>query len=164
MLYACLMSAKHLLDTLYALPLSSYYGFSIITLSQLGYGLSTAFKLCFLEVTGWDLPHVRSTVNLGHYFDHFVSNLERVGAQIDSSQPAPTKIAFCTGCARAMRRVKGWYDARLAAETAERVQQQEEQTGLAGLEDVMSGENFCWDEAFFNNGDWEDFIGDFIQP
>jgi hypothetical protein len=161
MLYACLISAKSLLDILLALPLSSYYGFSIITLSQLGYGLSTVFKLSFIEVPGWDLTHVRSTVNLLQYFEHFISNFEQVGAQIDNSQPTLAKIAFCTGCSRAMGRVKGWYEARLAAETEEK--QQEEQTGLTGIDDILGAENFnYWDEAFFKE-DWEQIMGDFMQ-
>lgn len=155
------MAAKSLLDILYALPLSSYYGFSIITLAQLGYSLSTVFKLSFIEVPGWDLAHVRSTVNLGQYFEHFISNFEKAGAQIDNSQPTPAKIAFCTGCSRAMGRVRGWYDTRVAMETAEK--QQEEQTDLTGLEDVLSGDSFnYWDQAFFQ-GDWEEIMGDFMQ-
>jgi hypothetical protein len=155
------MAAKSLLDNLYALPLSSYYGFSIITLSQLGYGLSTVFKLSFIEDPGWDLAHVRSTANLGQYFEHFIANFEQVGAQIDNSQPIPAKIAFCTGCSRAVGRIKGWYETRLAAETEEK--QQEEQPGLTGLDDILGGENFqYWDQAFFQ-GDWEEIMGDFMQ-
>jgi hypothetical protein len=161
MLYACLVSAKSLLDNIFALPLSSYYGFSIITLSQLGYGLSTAFKLFFIEVPGWDLTYVRSTVNLLQYFEHFIAKFEQAGAQIDNTQPTPTRISFCTGCSRAMGRVKGWYEVRLAAETEEK--QREQQTGLTGIDDILGAENFnYWDEAFFK-GDWEEIMGDFMQ-
>jgi hypothetical protein len=60
MMYSCLLSAKALLEHLLTIPMTSYYGLSIIGLSQLGYGLSTMTKLSLIEVPGWDNAHVRS--------------------------------------------------------------------------------------------------------
>jgi hypothetical protein len=164
MLYACLISAKSFLDIMSALPLSSFYGLSIVSLSQLSHGLSTVFKLSFLDVPGWDLVHVRETVNLLPYFEHFISQLGQIGAQIDNLQRPPAKRSFFTGCSLAMVRVKGWYEARLAAETEKK--QQEEQPGLTGMEDILSGEKFDFMDdnlyAYFM-GDWQDAMGEFMQ-
>ncbi len=33
------------------------------------------FKLCFVEDPGWDLVHVRETVDLTSYFDYLVSKM-----------------------------------------------------------------------------------------
>jgi hypothetical protein len=163
MLYACLISAKSFLDIYLTLPLSSYYGMSIVTLAQLGHALSTLFKLLFVDVPGWDLAHVRETANLLHYFEHIIGRFEQVGAQIDNSQATPAKRSFCSGGALAMGRVKGWYEARIAAETEKR--QQEEQAGLRGLEDFLSGEKFDYLDEAYLMGDWkwDEIVGDFMQ-
>lgn len=160
MLYACLTSAKALLDDILVLPSSSYYSMSHMTLAQVGHVLATAFKLCFVDVPGWDLAHVRSTVNILRYFDHLISQFRHVGALIDNSQQPPGKRSFPTGCALALGRVRGWYENRVAAE--KEATQQEEQTGPTGMEDTFMGENFDYfDEAFM--GDWQTFAGDFMQ-
>lgn len=131
-----------------------------MTLGQLGHVLATVFKLSFIDVPGWDLAHVRSTVNLLEYFEHFIGQFEQVGALIDNSQRPFVKRSFPTGCSLAMARVKGWYENRIAVE--KETTQQEEQTGLAGMEDTFNGENFNhFDDAFM--GDWQDFAGDFMQ-
>lgn len=160
MLYTCLMSAKSLLDVFMTLPRSSYYGMSIIALAQLGHVLSTVFKLCFIDVPGWDLAHVRTTINLLHYFEHFIAQFGQVGAQIDSQQP-PGKRSFPTGCSLAMGRVKGWYESKIAAETEK--EQQDELTGLTCMEDILSGEKVDYlNDAYFM-GDWQEIMGEFMQ-
>lgn len=125
--------------------------------------MSTTFKLSFIEVPGWDLAHVRATVDLNHYFQQIISRFEQVGAQVDSSQAVPAKRSFCTGGALALGRVKGWYDVRVAADAEKG--QQEDQAGLAGMEDLLSGEKFDYFDDAYLMGDWkwEEIMGDFMQ-
>src|ERR1700710_2208448 len=109
MLYTYLLCAKSLLDIFIEQPISSYSGFSVTNLAQIAHACSTLFKLSFLEEVGWDLVHVRQTVNLPAYFDQLISNFTQAGAAIDSAQRSPSKESFPTGSARAMARVKDWY-------------------------------------------------------
>ena len=162
MLYACLMSAKSVIDTILSLPVSLCNSTSIVTLSQLGFAISTAFRLSFIEVPGWDLAHVRATVDLGDYFQQVISRFEQVGAQVDRSQAVPGKRSFCTGAALAMGRVKGWYDVRVAADAEKG--RQEEQTGLTGMEDLLNGEELNYfEDTLIGDWKWEDIMGDFMH-
>lgn len=119
MLYVCLLSAKTFLDLMLENPLSCYFGYSIINLSQIGHALSTLVKLSFVEEDGWNLTNVRETINLRSYFNRFIARFEEAGAVIDKAQLTACKISFPTGCSRAMRRVLAACEAKLASETAE---------------------------------------------
>lgn len=67
------MASKSLLDAVVSLPLAAYHAFPFPNLPQVGVGLFNVFKLAFVEDPGWDLIHVRETINLASYLDHFVS-------------------------------------------------------------------------------------------
>src|SRR4051794_20567879 len=69
MLYSCLLAAQSLLEVFIAQPLTSFYGFAVVNLSQIGQACSTLFKLSLVEEVGWDLAQIRQTVNLGGYLD-----------------------------------------------------------------------------------------------
>ena len=67
------MASKSLLDAVITLPLAAYHAFPFPNLPQVALGLFTLFKLAIVEDPGWDLVHVRETINLASYFDHLVS-------------------------------------------------------------------------------------------
>ncbi len=69
------MACKSLLDAFLTLPLSVYHVVPVQNMSQVGFCLINLFKLTFAEDPGWDLAHVRETVNLASYFDHLVSKI-----------------------------------------------------------------------------------------
>jgi hypothetical protein len=148
MLYACLLPAKAYLDLMLEQPISTYLGLSIIGLSQLGHALSTLIKLSYADEDGWVLADMRPDIDLPGYLDRFAALFEQAGDSIDSIQPAPCKIAYPTGCSRAMRRVRTAYDAKIAAES----------DGFPALGDAdldaLSFEHF--DDAY-----WESVIGNF---
>ena len=155
MLYSCLLATKTLFEIFLAQSLASYCGFSIIHLAQIGHGLSTLFKLSLIEDVGWDLAHVRETVNLQYYFDRLIARFEEAGAAIDQCQKPPCREAFATGCSRAMRRIKGWYEAKVAADTVQESGQ--EQGNLMNMDDVCISGGFDYlDDAY-----WQDVLDDF---
>lgn len=69
------MASKSLLDAFLTLPLSACHAVPFPNLPQLGFGVLNLFKLAFVEDPGWDLVHVRETVHLASYFEHFVSQM-----------------------------------------------------------------------------------------
>lgn len=154
MLYACLLSAKSLLDVFVAQPLSAYFGFSITNLAQIGHACSTLFKLSLVEEMGWDLVHVRQTVNLSAYLDQLVSNFEQAGAAIDNCQRAPSKESFPTGCARAMGRTKAWYEAKVASESESEGHQR--QPSFTGIDDMLNGNGF----DYLDDSYWQEIMAD----
>lgn len=113
MLYACLLSAKSLLDLFLAEPSSSYFGFSIANLAQLGHACSTLFKLSLVEEIGWDIVYVRQTANIAAYLEQLALRFEQAGTAIDHAQRSPSKESFPTGLGRAMRRMKEFYEAKI---------------------------------------------------
>ena len=153
MLYACLMSVKAVFGAFFTLPVSLCNSMSTITFSQLRHATLIAFKLSFIEVPGWDLAHVRQALPLLEYLEQMISRLGQVGAQVDSCQTVPAKRSFCTGGALATRRVKGWYEARIAAEAEKG--RQEQQASLTSVDDVTGGEIFDYFDDTYLMVDWE---------
>ncbi|TVY94178.1 Transcriptional regulator, partial [Lachnellula willkommii] len=160
MLHSCLTSAKALLDLFLTQPLSVYYTLTSIELSHLGQSMATIFKLSMIDEPGWDLTYVRKTVNPRDYFDRMINNFDQVGTVIDQSQPEPCRISFLTGCANAMRKIRGVYEAKIAAETAQTTSQ--EQTNSLALDGMLNGDQMIdWmDDAY-----WQDLLndGNFMQ-
>jgi len=154
MLYSSLISTKTLLDSYLIQPVS-YSAFSALDLGQLGHGMSNLLKLSVLEEPGWDLAYVRQTMNLSYYFEQIISKFEAVGASLSAMQPVPTKDNFPTGCARAMRRVKNWYEAKVAAE-AQTVAGEGTTTEDVLITDDLVGSQF----DYLNEAYWLELMGD----
>lgn len=160
MLYGCLVSSQKLLNGYVNRPISAYKAFCVIDLSHMGRGLSTLLKLSLLEETGWDLSYVRQTANLSYYFNELASRFEQVGEVIDRLQKKPVRdraSSFPTGCARAMRMVQQWYEAKIAADAAQSGQHAvpELAVPLGGMDDMMLD-----DFDFMNDANWLDLMGD----
>ena len=136
---------------------------SMIALSQMKHAISTALKLSFIEVPGWDLTQVRATLDLGEYFDQLINRFSQAGAEIDRCQAIPVKRNLLVGGSLGLARIKGWYDAKISTEADKG--QQEEQAGLAGMEDILSGEKFDYfdETSLIADWQWEEIMGDFIQ-
>jgi len=160
MLHSCLTSSKALLDLFLTQPLSVYYTLTSIDLANLGQSMATIFKLSMIDEPGWDLTYVRKTINPRDYFDRMINNFEHVGRIIDQSQPEPCRHSFPTGCANAMKKIRGVYEARMAAETAQDTSQ--EQTNSLALDGLLNSDQMIdWmDDAY-----WQDLLndGNFMQ-
>jgi hypothetical protein len=156
MLYTCLTSTKLFLDYCLNEPLAAYFTFCGVDLTQLGHGLSILFKLSLVDEVGWDLVNVRQTVNFASYFEKFYTNFEQVGIAIDQNQPSPCNDSFHTGCARKMKKAKGWFDAKVAAEVQSSGFQ--DMAAFLDMEDVLNS-------GYFNDSFWEELMaeGGFIQ-
>jgi len=147
MLYSALVSTKSLLDLFVSQPLVSYFGFCIPNTAQIGHALSTLFKLSVINEVGWDLQHIRRTVNLPAYFDQLISKFEEAGAQIDNMQTSPCRESFPTACAKAMARVKCWYEQKVALESESNLQTQ---PSMSGLDDLFAVNSFDYlDDAYW---------------
>jgi len=151
MLWACLLSVKKLLDLFLSQDLSEYFSFCLVDLAHLGHSMSTLFKLSFVEEDGWELVTVRQSANFISYFDQLLGNFEQVGVTIDQSQRSPCKDSFPTGCARAMKKVKSWYEAKIATES--------EQSGMQDQMNFMDFEH-VFNYAYFSDPNWEELMAD----
>lgn len=96
---------------------------------------------------------MRKTISTCEYFDRLITNLDQVGTEIDQSQPEPCRNSFPTGCANAMRRIKGVYEAKVAAE-------QERDTAILEGMGIMSDQMDWLDDAY-----WQELLNDgtFLQ-
>lgn len=158
MLYACLLAAKTFVNLMLEQPPADYFGYSQINLSQIGHGLSTLIKLCFVEEDGWNLTNVRETINLHSCFGQIITHFERAGEAIDRLQVAPCKASLPTGCSRAMRRVLVACEVKFAAES-EPAGFQAQQPDYAAMEEPLP--NISYDH--FDDAYWEAIISDFTQ-
>jgi hypothetical protein len=151
--YACLISCQTLLNKFIDMPVSAYFGFSLMDLAHIGHSCSTLLKLSLVEEPGWDLAHVRQTVNAQYYFDQIASKFIQAGNSIDQIQNRVCSESFPTGCGRAMSRVKTWYEAKISAETMQDLSVPQDQTNLMGMGDTLSVDQMMLDDA-----DWVEFV------
>jgi hypothetical protein len=151
--YACLMSCQTLLNKFIDMPVSAYFAFSLMELSHIGHTCSTLLKLSLVEEPGWDLAHVRQTVNAEHYFDQLSSKFMQAGTAIDQAQNRVCSESFPTGCGRAIMRVKAWYEAKLAVETMQTLSVPQDQTNVLGIGDALSVDQMILDDT-----DWFEFV------
>jgi hypothetical protein len=135
------------------MPVSEYFGFSLMDLAHIGHGFSTLLKLSLVEEAGWDLPHVRQTVNVLYYFDQISSKFIQAGSAIDHIQNRICSESFPTRCGRALLKVKGWYEAKISAETIQQPFPSQEETNLMGMGDTLSVDLMMLDDA-----DWVEFM------
>jgi hypothetical protein len=157
LLYACLISCQTLLDEFVNMPVSSYLGFSLLELAHIGHCCSTLLKLSLVEEPGWDLMHVRQTVNAQYYFDQLSTKFIQAGNAIDQIQNRVCSESFPTGCGRAMLRVKAWYEAKLAAEAFQDAHVPQDETNTMDM-----GAAFSIDQMMLDDADWLEFVmGDF---
>ena len=160
-MYACLLSAQSVLDGYLALPIASYYGLSTINFAHIGHAIYTLFRLSFDEETGWDLAHVRETVDLPIYFDRFSSRFEQVGSAIDKVQRSGSKTCFPTKLVKQMIKIKGIYQAKLAGNSEQLGVQGQALYSESTVGDAFTGPGF---ECYLDDAYWESIMGDFMQP
>jgi hypothetical protein len=154
MLYACLLSAKAQVDHYLTPPISDFFGFSLIELSHLGQSFATLLRLALVEEAGWDLEYVRGSAIPIEYFHRVIARFEEVGNLLDTNQRPGCKPSCPTHIARALSRVKTWYEGKISAESE---QNPHHQGATLGMEDVMISDQLdCTDDAY-----WLELTGDF---
>lgn len=93
-------------------------------------------------------------MDLPYYFEQMISKFEAVGQNLKDLQPRATKDNFPTGCARAMRRVKTWYEASIATEAQTSENATKEQDSL--MADGLLVGHF----DYFNEAYWLELMND----
>jgi hypothetical protein len=111
MLHGALVAVQQFFNTFFAMPSEYFTTLSFLNLGRVSFGIATLFKLSILDFPGWDLNHVRQTVDLSTVLDRFIYLLEH------TMNPAATQDeitnyqdCFAKGAHR-MRRVKEWWAA-----------------------------------------------------
>jgi hypothetical protein len=154
MLYACLISAKALLDHYLALPVSYFFGLSLLELTHLGQSLATILRLTLVDEAGWDLQYVRGSTTPIDYFQRIIGRFEEAGLLLDANQRPGCKPSCPTHVARALSRVKSWYEGKISAESEQINRHQQGMTG--GMEDVLISDQLdCLDDPY-----WLELAGD----
>jgi len=151
--YACLISCQTLLNKFVEMPVSEYFGFSLMDLSHVGHSCSTLLKLSLVKEAGWDLVHVRQTVNAEYYFEQIALKFIQAGNAIDQIQNRVCSESFPTGCGRAIMRVKAWYEAKISAEAAQDPLVPQDEAGIPGV-----GDNMTMDQMMLDDADWLEFV------
>jgi hypothetical protein len=92
-------------------------------------------------------------VNVLYYFDQISSKFIQAGSAIDHIQNRICSESFPTRCGRALLKVKGWYEAKISAETIQQPFPSQEETNLMGMGDTLSVDLMMLDDA-----DWVEFM------
>lgn len=151
MLYACLLACQSFFNVYLTLPPSSFSKLSTLNFGQLAHALACIVELSFLEAPGWDLQHVRQTVDLSVLLGQLAGGFEEASRSIDPKGQMNGTDAF-SRCARKLRRVKGWYDTKLTTEPAEGPQVLMNASQMEGLE---TGGQF----NFLDDPYWQEIMG-----
>jgi len=122
-------------------------------LAHVGHSCSTLLKLSLVKAPGWDLAHVRQTVNAEYYFEEIALKFLQAGNAIDQIQNRACSESFPTGCGRAMMRVKAWYEAKISAEAVHDPLVPQDETVISGM-----GETLTMDQMMLDDVDWLEFV------
>jgi hypothetical protein len=154
MLYASLVVNQTFFKSFFEISPELFSCISMATFCQVGNALSTMFKLSFLDAPGWDLGIIRETHNMSTVLAHLIHRFEEAGHFIDARNERNGNDAL-TRCACKLKKLKAWYDAKIAADIARSSQQ----IAQAAVEPVgMESMEF---ENWFGNLNgcyWEDMI------
>ncbi len=121
----------------------------------MGHTCSTLLKLSLIEEPGWELAHVRQTVNVQYYFDQIASKFIQAGNAIDQIQNRICSESFPTGCGRAILKVKGWYEARISSEEIQDPPLSQDETNAMGM---GMGDILSVDQMMLDDADWLEFV------
>jgi hypothetical protein len=87
-LYACLEAALAVMAAFFSIPPREYIHINMVPWLQAGHTMIVMRKLCFLDVPGWDLKHVRSRLDVPGVLDRIVQNATEA-RQARRRRPAP---------------------------------------------------------------------------
>jgi hypothetical protein len=156
MLHDCLIACKQFFEVCLSMTTENFITLSFLDFGRLGYALATLFKLSLFEAPGWDLAHVRQTIDISVVLSRLIHQFERtVNPAATVQDIAQAHDAFTMG-ARRLRCVKDWLDTNLPA--AEH-----------GVEKQPDGSFFSTSEIgnfdihapfrFFDDMSWQDITG-----
>lgn len=111
MLHGCVLACKQFFDVCFMMTPENFATLAFLDFGRLGYALATLFKLSLFEAPGWDLAHVRKTIDLSVVLGRLIYQFERTINPATTRQDiAQANDAFTLG-ARRLRCVKEWLDA-----------------------------------------------------
>ena len=111
LLHGALVAVQQFFNILFAMPSDFFVTLSFLNLGKMSFSIATLFKLSNLDAPGWDLNHVRQTVDISTVLDRLIDIFEH------AMNPAATQeeIANSQDCyakgSRRMRRVRDWWAA-----------------------------------------------------
>jgi hypothetical protein len=153
-LYACLLATKSIFDTILSCPLELYFQLPIVSYASMAHAQVIFFKLSLVEVDGWDLSYVRQTVDFPSVLDQIASRLEEAKKMIIIDPLAAVHNDVFSRYATKLRRVKMWWDTKIAPDDVPPLQN----VGVTeAVDDLIGGQHNCFDEDFWEQvmRDWD---------
>ncbi|KAI1620278.1 hypothetical protein EDD37DRAFT_697816 [Exophiala viscosa] len=120
-LYACLESTKHCLETAYTLPPSQWFDLPWSVWSLLGHAIVVLSKLSLLKFEGWDREHVSKTMDFSETMDALQQQLDTAKAWVENQSTKHGHDQFTrvvpqlySAFSAKLKRVKASHEAKLA--------------------------------------------------
>ncbi|KAI9729358.1 MAG: hypothetical protein M1834_006881 [Cirrosporium novae-zelandiae] len=162
-LYSCIMAVKDLLDTYYSIPPASYFGFPFYTWLQLGHALIVLSRLSLFQCDGWDLRHIKTIVDFSEAIDRVATQFEEAREFYRVNELSGESEDILSKFSRKLRRVKGWFEAKLATELGPEIPPQPQSLVTPPATEELI------DESLFEQLDssfWDEIMGSwpFIPP
>ena len=118
LLYACLHATKSWLDLFLSLPSASYVGFSIQMFTQMAHCIISLFRLLTFDDPSWDRGLAQDTANLSQILGQIIEIVSQVKVVAGLDHGTSEDNDIFSVLARTIRSIKIWWDAKLAAESA----------------------------------------------
>jgi len=152
MLYACLTACQAFFTANCKITAREFPDVPFFTFAHLASNITILFKLSVLRVPGWDVQHVRQTVDVAECIEKFAAKFQEAVKYIDAKGEMKKTDAF-SRCAWKLRRVKTWYEQKLKAETGA-----DQHLDLPGVTQTDGFDFQPFDPI--SDLDWQQYLGD----
>ena len=154
-LSSCLSSTILFFESYFRLPTALYSRLSFAPWLHMGYAVTTACRLLFLDVNDWNVLDARKRLDFADILRQICERFEEAGNIELANRRAPIHgDNVFLQYAKRLRWVKSWYESKLAAESNPATSQPQNMS-FSALDGEMSLMDFMSvDDAF-----WQDFHG-----
>jgi hypothetical protein len=152
-LYACLESVGNFFENFLAIPSASYWNFSVVQFSHLGYAIAMLQRLSIFEDPTWNLHYVAEKVNFLDIVDKIRIRMEQAVIYGETNPSSVSEITSACVFARAaakMKKLKAMFEAWMPSTQSAPDQMSNFDTGYTNNLENMVG---FWEQ------DWFDFMG-----
>jgi hypothetical protein len=153
-LYSCLLATKAFFDSFFQIPTSIYTNLSFSVWSQFASAIFTASKLLLLDCVDWDLEQAREALDLPTIVEEASKRFQESSFLAYGENAGDEDENILLLYAHRAHWVKGWFEAKVAAETSSKAPNSSDEV-LLNFGDAANGNFLGSDDDF-----WQEFMSE----
>ena len=151
-LYSCLLATKAFFDSFFQIPISIYISLPFSVWSQFASAIFTASKLLLLDCLDWDLEQAREVLDFPTIVEEAAKRFQESSFLTFGEKADDEDEDILLRYAHRVYWVKGWFEAKVAAEASSKVPNSGDEA-LLNFGDAPNGNFLGSDDDF-----WQEFM------